>query len=107
MINTDEWTERLASSAKELARARVLRRALEQHYERVVSERASAEGAAAAELLVSGEAAEDMRALEDLLDEMCREHDEALFRRSIITTLRLRQDAPKEKEHNTADQTSA
>lgn len=104
MINTDEWQERLASSANELARARVLRRALEQHYERVVAERASAEGAAAAEMLVSGEAAEDMRALEALLDEARREHDAALFRRNIITTLRLRKDAPEEKEQNTVSQ---
>lgn len=107
MINTDEWTERLASSANELARARVLRRALEQHYERVVSERAAAEGAAAAELLVSGEAAEDLAALEDLLDEARHDHDAALFRRNIITTLRQRKDASEEKEQNTADQASA
>jgi hypothetical protein len=103
MINKDEWTERLASSADELARARVLRRALEQHYERVVSERASAEGAAAAELLVSGEAAEDLAALEDLLDEARRDHDAALFRQHIITTLR-RRDESEEKEQNTAGQ---
>jgi hypothetical protein len=106
MINKDEWTERLASSEHELARARALRRAIEQYYERAVSERAAAEGVAAAELLVSGEAAEDMAALEDLLDEARREHDAALFRRNIITTLRLRKDAPEEKEQNTVDQTS-
>jgi hypothetical protein len=106
MIDKDEWAERLASAANELARARVLRRALEQHYERVVSERASAEGAAAAELLVSGEAAEDMAALEDLLDEARREHDAALLRRNIITTLRQRKDASEESEANTASQAS-
>ncbi|MGH7484929.1 MAG: hypothetical protein ACREMY_04880 [bacterium] len=106
MINTDEWTERLASTANELARARVLRSVLEQHYERVVNERASADGAAAAELLVSGEAAEDMRALEDLLDEARRGLDAALFRREIITTLRQRKEA-LEGETEAAGQASA
>ena len=87
MIKTDEWTERKTSTQRQLLRARVRRAALEDYYQRLVAERAASNGADAAELLVSGEAAEEMVALEEELDEARYDLEAADARQKLLVEL--------------------
>ena len=87
MIKTDEWTERKTSAQRQLLRAQVRRAALEEYYERLVRSRAESNGVEAVELLVSGEAAEEMSALEDELDDARHELDIADARQKLLAEL--------------------
>ncbi len=87
MIKTDEWTERKTSTQRQLLRAQVRRAALEEYYERLVRSRAESNGVEAIELLVSGEAAEEMSALEDELDDARHDVDIADARSKLLTEL--------------------
>ena len=87
MIKTDEWTERKTSAQRQLLRAQVRRAALEEYYERLVRSRAESNGVEAVELLVSGEAAEEMSALEDELDDARHDLDVADARAKLLTEL--------------------
>jgi len=87
MIKTDEWTERKTSAQRQLLRAQVRRAALEEYYERLVRSRAESNGVEAIELLVSGEAAEEMAALEDELDDARHDLDIADARSKLLTEL--------------------
>ncbi len=87
MIKTDEWTERKTSAQRQLLRAQVRRAALEEYYERGVRSRAESNGVEAVELLVSGEAAEEMSALEDELDDARHDLDVADARQKLLTEL--------------------
>jgi hypothetical protein len=84
MIKTDEWTERKQSTRQQLLRARVRREALEAHYERLVARRATSTGPEAAELLMSGEAAEELAALETELQDARSEHEHAELRQRML-----------------------
>jgi hypothetical protein len=87
MIKTDEWTERATSTQRQLMRAQVRRAALEEYYERLVRSRAESNGVEAVELLVSGELAEEMAALEDELDDARNDLDLAAARSKLLTEL--------------------
>jgi hypothetical protein len=87
MIKTDEWTERQTSTHRQLLRAQVRRAALEEYYERLVRSRAESNGVQVVELLVSGEAAEEMSALEEELDEARSDLDAADARAKLLTEL--------------------
>jgi hypothetical protein len=87
MIKTDEWTERKTSAQRQLLRAQVRRAALEEYYERLVRSRAESNGVEAVELLVSGEAADEMSALEDELDDARHDLDLADARQKLLTEL--------------------
>jgi len=91
MIKTDEWTERQASTQRQLMRARVRRAALDEYYKQLVSARAS-NGVDAVELLVSGEAAEEMAALEEELDDARHDLEAADARSKLLTQLLGRRD---------------
>jgi hypothetical protein len=87
MIKTDEWTERQTSAQRQLLRAQVRRAALEEYYERLVRSRAESNGVDAVELLLSGEAAEEMSALEDELDDARHDLDLADARSKLLAEL--------------------
>ena len=87
MIKTDEWTERKTSAQRQLLRAQVRRAALEEYYERLIRSRAESTSAEAAELLVSGQAAEEMSALEEELDDARHDLDLADARAKLLTEL--------------------
>jgi hypothetical protein len=87
MIKTDEWTERTTSTQRQLLRARVRRAALEEYYERLVRSRAESNGVEAVELLISGEATDEMAALEDELDDARADADAADARSKLLTEL--------------------
>jgi cytochrome P450 len=87
MIKTDEWTERKTSTQRQLMRARVRRASLEEYYQRLVAARAESNGPDAAELLVSGEAAEEMSALEEELDDARHDLEAADARQKLLTEL--------------------
>ena len=87
MVKTDEWTERKTSTHRQLLRAQVRRAALEEYYERIVRSRAESNGVEAIELLVSGEAADEMSALEDELDDARNDLDLADARQKLLTEL--------------------
>jgi hypothetical protein len=98
MIKTDEWVERKASTRRQLLRARVRREALEAHYERLVAARADSNGPEAAELLVSGEAAEELAALEEELSDARAEHEESEARVEMLMELAGRKAGAEEAE---------
>jgi hypothetical protein len=87
MIKTDEWTERQTSTHRQLLRAQVRRAALEEYYERLVRSRAESNGVQAVELLLSGEAAEEMKALEEELDDARSDLDLADARAKLVAEL--------------------
>ena len=87
MMKTDEWTERKTSSQRQLLRAQVRRAALEEYYERLVRSRAESNGVEAVELIVSGEAAEEMSALEEELDDARHDLDVADARQKLLAEL--------------------
>ena len=87
MVKTDEWTERKTSAQRQLLRAQVRRAALEEYYERLVRSRAASNGVEAIELLVSGEAAEEMSALEEELDDARNDLDLADARSKLVAEL--------------------
>jgi hypothetical protein len=64
----------------------VRRVALEDYYERLVRSRAS-NGVEAMEQIMSGEAADEMSALEDELDDARADHDASLFRQKMLSEL--------------------
>jgi hypothetical protein len=110
MIKTDEWTERQTSAQRQLMRARVRRAALEEYYQRLVASRAASNGADAAELLVSGEAADEMSALEEELDDARHDLEVADARQKLLSELAAKKPegkeayadedgAPKEDDH--------
>lgn len=84
MIKTDEWTERATSTQRQLLRAQVRRAALEDYYERLVRSRAS-NGVEAVELIASGEAADEMVALEEELDDARADFEDADARSKLLT----------------------
>ncbi len=98
MIKTDEWTERKTSTQRQLMRAQVRRAALEEYYERLVAARAASNGSDAAELLVSGEAAEEMSALEEELDDARHDLEAADARTKLLAELLEKNPAAEEPD---------